>query len=63
MDIIECLDDEDDGVKVKFEGRGEFDISELTFSVYDVIITIYPDGIKKLRRMLELIDLNDLVKE
>lgn len=46
MDIIECLDDEDDDVKVKFEGRGEFDMSELTFSMYDATITIYPDGIK-----------------
>jgi len=64
MNIIEYLD-EDCDAKVTFEEMGELDVSVLTFSLEDVEteIRIYPEGIKKLRIMLNFIEQNMVMKQ
>ena len=64
MDIIEYLDEECDA-KITFEEMGELGASVLTFSLEDVEtkIRIYPEGIEKLRRLLEFLDENNLIHD
>lgn len=62
MDISEWLDQECDS-KVTFEDVGELGCSVLTFSLEDVEtkIRIYPDGILKLKRLLDFIVNHELI--
>ena len=56
MDITEYLD-EDCDAKVKFEKMGELGVSVLTFSLQDIdqTIRVYPDGMRKLLKVLNFV--------
>lgn len=62
MDISECLDDECD-VKAVFEEIGELGVSVLTISLegVDTRIRIHPNGIKKLKKMMDFVETNNLI--
>lgn len=62
MDIIEYLDEEADA-KVTFEEEGELGDSVLKFTQSDgPEIRVYPYGIEKLKKVLDFIENNNLIK-
>ena len=64
MNITEYLD-EDCDAKVTFEEMGETGESVLTFSLHNVdqTIRVYPEGIKKLLKVLNFVYDNNLVND
>jgi len=62
MEISEWLDQECDS-KATFEQIGELGSSVLAISYRDseTEIRIYPDGIKKLKELLDFIEKNELI--
>ena len=64
MDIIEYLD-EDCDAKVTFEEMGETGESVLTLSLQDIdqTIIVYPDGMRKLLKVLNFVFEHGLVND
>lgn len=62
MDLKEYLDQD---IMATFEPMGELGCSVLKFSIIDEQneIRVYPEGIKKLKSMLDFIEKNGMIKE